>query len=483
MRVLVAIANHGTKNQRFLDAVLKSYRDMALEVRVVVLSDRPKDLGPDVEVRVGTPTEDPRSLPFAHQQVLAEGLDDHDLFVYSEDDTLVTEANLRAFHDAAQALPVDLVPGFLRYEERPSGQRSYCSFHTIFRWDPTSVRTINGVDVARFTNAHSAMYVLTRAQLRRAIESGSYLVPPHHGIYSQMVSAATDVYTRCGLTRVICLSAIQDFMVHHLPNIYLDRLGIDPQAFELQLQALRDVRDGRLGTATLLDGTSDLPVRGLQRQVWSSRPFAALRDAVAGTTGPVLSVGATTGELERTLFPTAHEIVAVPVDEVLGTLCRHAGIRTASPDLDVALHELEAERFEVILLVDLLKHIPNPPALLGLLRHLLRPGGRIVATVPNLRRERLAGAMGRPDRVDVPRVGGFAALGVHHTDGSVLRSWMNAAGCDVVSERYGSDVDPDRRARAPMALQRWLGRRTVVVGSPPLAGRVPEPVLEVASWS
>lgn len=483
MRVLVTIANHGTKNRAFLETVLAAYRVMPYDVRIVVLSDRPKDLGPDVEVRVGAPTDDPRSLPFAHQRVLADGIDDHDLFVYSEDDTLVTAAHLRAFVAATDRLPTHLVPGFLRFEERPTGTRSYCSFHTSFRWDPSSARTINGLDVARFTNAHSAMYVLTRAQLRRAIDSKNYLVPPHAGIYSQMVSAATDVYTSCGLQRVICLSAIEDFMVHHLPNIYLDRLGIDPHDFELQLRALGEVRDGLRSPSALLDGASDLPVRGRQRQVWGRRPFAALRDAVSGVAGPVLSIGATTGDLERELFASAHEIVAVPVDEVLGALCRDRGLTTVTPDLDAALHELQDARFELILLDDILKHIPNPPALLGLLRHLVRPGGRIVATVPNLRRERVARALRRPGRVEIPRVGAFASAGVHHTDGAVLRSWMRSAGCDVVSERYGSPVDPDRDRRDPLALERWLGRTAVVVGAPPLAARVPEPVLEVASWS
>ena len=483
MRVLVVIANHGTKNLTFLDEVLAAYRNMSYDVRIVVLSDRPKDFGPDVEVRVGAPTEDPRSLPFAHQQILADGIDDYDLFVYSEDDTLVTESNLRAFVEATRRLPTDLVPGFLRYEERPSGQRSYMAFHTSFRWDPSSATTVNGVDVARYTNAHSAMYVLTRDQLRLAIDSGGYLVPPHHGINSLMVSAATDVYTQCGLTRVICTSAIQEFLLHHLPNVYLDRLGIDPLDFGLQMHALDDVREGRLATSALLDGSSDLPVRGRQRAVWSNRPFAALRAAVGTTTGPVLSIGATTGDLERELFASAHEVVAVPVDEVLGTLCRNRGLRTVAPDLEVALHELQDERFELILLVDFLKHVANPPALLGLVRQLLRPGGRIVVTAPNLRRERLAAAMGRPDRVDVPRVGAFGSLGVHHTDGNVLRSWMRTAGCNVVSERYGDSRAPQYRSRAPLTLQRWISRTAVVVGAPPIVSRVPEPMPEVTSWN
>ncbi len=84
MRALVAIANYGTANREHLETLLGEYRAMAFDVRLVVLSDPAKDLGCDVEIKVGLPTRDPRSLPFSHRALFAECADDYDLFIYSD---------------------------------------------------------------------------------------------------------------------------------------------------------------------------------------------------------------------------------------------------------------------------------------------------------------------------------------------------------------------------------------------------------------
>ena len=69
MKVLVVIANHGTKNAEHLNRLLREYRSMSLKVDIVVLSNIPKDLGSDIEVIVGAPTKDPWSLPFGHKRI------------------------------------------------------------------------------------------------------------------------------------------------------------------------------------------------------------------------------------------------------------------------------------------------------------------------------------------------------------------------------------------------------------------------------
>ena len=122
MRILVAIASYGTKNLKYLQALLTEYRRMPFEVDVVVLSNEPKELGEDVEVLVGLPTRNPRSLPFGHKALFAERAKDYDLFIYSEDDTLITERNIRAFLDAIGVLPAHEIAGFLRVRNRAPGQ-------------------------------------------------------------------------------------------------------------------------------------------------------------------------------------------------------------------------------------------------------------------------------------------------------------------------------------------------------------------------
>src|SRR5262245_51309409 len=53
LRLLVAISSYGEKNLHFLEKLIENYRKMAMAVDVVVVSNAPKDLGPDVNVVVG----------------------------------------------------------------------------------------------------------------------------------------------------------------------------------------------------------------------------------------------------------------------------------------------------------------------------------------------------------------------------------------------------------------------------------------------
>src|SRR5689334_14618755 len=113
-RLLVVIASYGTKNDQFLARVLAEYRAMRYHVDIVVLSNVQKDLGQDVEVRVGLPAKDPWSLPFGHKHIFASRRDAYDLYLYTEDDMLVTERNIEAFRRVGDLLPVDEVAGFFQ---------------------------------------------------------------------------------------------------------------------------------------------------------------------------------------------------------------------------------------------------------------------------------------------------------------------------------------------------------------------------------
>ena len=111
-KILVAIASWGTKNDGYLKQLVKEYRSTPFDVHIVVLSNIHKPVEPGVELIVGLPFKNPWSLPFPHKQIFADRLNDYDLFIYSEDDTLVTEKNIRAFLRVAEILPEDKITGF-----------------------------------------------------------------------------------------------------------------------------------------------------------------------------------------------------------------------------------------------------------------------------------------------------------------------------------------------------------------------------------
>src|SRR5271165_2697316 len=182
-KLLVAICSYGETNLKLLRQIIHTYRSMALEVDVVVLSEAPKDLGSEVKVVVGLPARNPFSLPFGHKAIFAENLDRYDLFAYSEDDIGVTESNIRAFLNATAQLESDEIAGFLRYEVDRSAKWKVSEPWGPYHWKAESVKRRGAYVIAEFTNEHAGFYILTQAQLRKAIASGGFLRAPYSGRY------------------------------------------------------------------------------------------------------------------------------------------------------------------------------------------------------------------------------------------------------------------------------------------------------------
>lgn len=433
MRVLVAIAHHGSKNRDFLLRMLESFRSMDHEVDVVVLCEERKDLPADVEQLVGVPTDDPWSLPFAHRPVFAERRDAYDLFVYSEDDTLIEQRHLDAYLELDEQLPDDLIPGFMRFEVAPGGGRSYCTIHSYYRWDPASAFRCGELSFARFTNDHSACFALTRAQLGRAIASGGFLVAAHQGRYDMLVSAATDVYTNCGFHKVLCMDRIEDQLVHHMPNVYLGKMGIGEQMFREQIDELRALANSTGPTEQLLRSETRMQVRLWDRHTYPRIP-PRLSDLLPREPSRILTVGATSGDLEHRILASGHEVVAVPLDPVFARTLDGRGIERLRCALPTSDELRDLGHFRLVLLPDVLPYLPDPVLALGRLRAALTANGCLVATAPDHRRYRLRNRVPGAETVQLPRA--FGVDGVHRTDGSVLRRWFRSAGFDDVEVRH-----------------------------------------------
>lgn len=196
MRVLVCVASYGVKNQLYLESILEGYRKISFNTKIIIVSDRPRQLGDDVEVKVGLPNRNPYSLPFAHKNVFFEKAEEFDLFIYSEDDIFISENNIKTFLELTSILPSDTISGFLRFEVDSYGKKFCPDAFSYFSWALNSVEQHGNELFAKFKNEHSAAYMLTRSQLHTAIKSGGYLVEPHEGDYDIRESAASDPYTQ-----------------------------------------------------------------------------------------------------------------------------------------------------------------------------------------------------------------------------------------------------------------------------------------------
>jgi SAM-dependent methyltransferase len=463
MRILVAIAHHGSKNRPFLERLLDEYASMAFDVDIVVLSERAKSFVHDVEVIVGLPSDDPWSLPFGHRDLFAQRRDDYDLFIYSEDDTLITEDNLRAFLEECDHLPGDLIAGFVRYEVTTDGRRFFPDSHSHYHWRPGSVTQRARGLYASYSNEHSACFVLTRAQLDRCLESGGFLVAPHAGRYDMLVSAATDPYTSCGLTKVLPLDRIEDFLVHHLPNVYVDRLGSSDTQFSLELEALRETA-GRCADR-LFD-----PEKTLSTELWDKSFHEPLpppmRELAFGSSTTILSLGVGDGEVERQLLARGAKVYGIGLDGITTEVAARKGVSMLPIDLGAAVSALDRHELDAILALDVLPHVPDPVGMLSELMPTLRPGGRLYATAKNATLERLGWMLGR--RPKPPSGGAFATTGLRPAGERTLRRWVASAGYRSERVDHWSTGRSNRYAeRLPSAFDRLTSDRVMITALRP----------------
>lgn len=452
MRIFVAIANYGWKNQVYLERLINEYKSMSYDVHIVILSNSPKCFRPDIEVVVGLPAKNPWSLPFAHRKIFAERAKNYDLFIYSEDDTLIKQENIDAFLKVTKVLPENEIVGFLRYEEDTEGKKYCSSIHSYFHWVPGSVKTMGKYTFAYFTNEHSGCYVLTREQLRKAIESGGYLVGPHQGGYDLLCTAATDPYTQCGFTKVICISHIQDFLLHHLPNQYLGKMGLGVGEMYAQISALLRLRmEGNKEARVEL-----FPTRSkLDKSKWDKLYYEKCRDDVVGVVPDhsknVLSVGCGWGATEAKLVQRGIRVVGIPIDSIIAESTKSRGIEVLSRAFESATESLTDEKFDCILFIDVLQHLADPAKILTQYAELLDKEGFVIITVPNFKYIKYFYEILTNRKIYKNRKV-FDKTHIHFTTPRMTAGWISQSGLNVVDVKYNANNRFRHLVRASLGL-------------------------------
>jgi len=464
-RLLVTIASYGTASDKYLHRLISEYRSMRFHTHIVVLSNVEKSLPDGVEVRTGLPTKNPWSLPWAHKKVLAERVNDYDLFIYTEDDILITQRNIDAFLEVSKELQETEIPGFLRYENGPNATRSYINLHGHYHWEPSSVCERGAYTFAFLTNEHSGCYLVTRKQLQHAIHTGRYLLPPHQGKYDLACTAATDPYTVCGFRKLICISHLEDFLVHHLPDKYTGP-EFDPseQAFVQQLQALMNIRGDKTKQFSLVKSETNLPAAKYSKQR-DEEARDDLLNLLPKSVRKILSVGSGWGRTERWLARKGFNVTAIPLDGVVGACLEGRGIKLAYGDLHTARETLDGEIFDCVLLSNILHLFPNPETSLCMFADLLDQGGCVLVVTPNVAtiQNQLYRLLGKPGYRKLNR---FEQSGVQFVSVGRVREWFNKSGFVVeklswvATPRFEKIVSQNRRMIGPL-----FASEMIVLGS------------------
>ncbi len=383
--ILVVIANYGEKNKIFIEKIINKYQGMKnYDVDLFVLSNTPKYFGPKVDVRIGIPINNPWSLPFGYKNLFLDKMESYDFFIYSEDDILIEEKNIDAFYEETLILPDQFITGFIRFEISLANKIFYPDMHSHYFWDPNSIIRFKNSLFAYHTNEHSGCFILTRNQLRKSIKSNGFMLPPRRGTYDMLVTAATEPYNECGMTKIICVSKIDDFKLHHLSNAYLGKLGLDSSCFSCELERIFLIASKKssfllgpfLKKSYLKDGDEWVKIyyEGLRYDILKSIPKFSKK---------ILSIGCGSGITEQEIMKFGIEVTAIPLNLIVSSLAEIQGITMLSPDLDHAANDLKGQQFDCIIILDILPQIDNPVLLLTKYHEFLRDGGIILISVSN----------------------------------------------------------------------------------------------------
>jgi len=250
MKILVCIPDYGEGQKNHLKRILHEYDSMIFDITVAVFLTDDMDFSQFNNIHIQKfffDREIKLMLAHQHKKFMAENIDNYDLFVYSENDMLITESNIDIFIKLSEKMRgTKFVPGFIRYELKDDNYKYLIDFHSgnctlrhgsfwmkfyalkhyIVKNKVIESRLeLNGEMYFEPNNLHQASYLLTRDQFKMVLGSGSYFKGPDSGFGAVLESAASDVYFRCGLTKLISMDFIQECLIHHLPNKYVNKFS------------------------------------------------------------------------------------------------------------------------------------------------------------------------------------------------------------------------------------------------------------------
>ena len=247
IKTLAVLVNFGCEQLEFLKIVVDQLKGFSkYEVTIIVQSNINIPFLKIDKVNI-VHLDDYQYLPITCRKIIWEERNHYDLFIYGENDHLFKEIHLDKHLEYSKILPSNRISGLLQYEENELG-RYYPAYHLDFDWDYNSVEIYGGKKFAHFTNLHQASFILTKSQLLKCGKSFDFnrLVKEKNRLnlrdrvlkgmminsnkttfkrfnkYSVKCKVNTDVFEFGGMKKMICITDMQDNLIHHLPNLYIN---------------------------------------------------------------------------------------------------------------------------------------------------------------------------------------------------------------------------------------------------------------------
>jgi 2-polyprenyl-3-methyl-5-hydroxy-6-metoxy-1,4-benzoquinol methylase len=119
---------------------------------------------------------------------------------------------------------------------------------------------------------------------------------------------------------------------------------------------------------------------------FNTRPFGGHERllALAGSPERALDVGCSSGYLARRLVERGARVVGIEADEQAAAEARAICEEVLVGDVETMELPFPPSSFDLVLCGDVIEHLRDPQSFLERMRPLLRPGGRLVLTTPNV---------------------------------------------------------------------------------------------------
>lgn len=265
-KILVTIANYGINQEKELKKVLSEFNSFQkYEIRIILLTTHKLNLGNYKKLKINQeiyPLSIKKNLPKQSLKYILKNKKKYDLFIYTENDMLLTEKTIDYFLEYSKKLKkTKFIPGFIRYELNSNKEvllvdlypediiNKYLFLKLIWKLFPRvfnklqkryqkkmiigKIKEVKGIKYFEPQNMHQGSFVLTSKHLeiltKKKIKMKKYCGP--------LETFASFPYHKNKFIKIIPIKDFEKSLIHHLPNKYLfSRELISKNKFEEMLK-------------------------------------------------------------------------------------------------------------------------------------------------------------------------------------------------------------------------------------------------------
>ena len=223
--ILVTITSVHPLKKKYIDIIIDTYSKFTNYTCKIYVSSPYGYINPlstnIINAKVG-----PRHAWTLHDTINSN-YQDYDYVINSDDDILITEANIDYY--TKQSLAMNYIAGFLVYEEA-KGFKQILSMPKLGQ-PPASKRLLIGENTYIIpTRKHSACFIVDKNRYKLYLDNGRGVEPSVEVIYGTQIGARTDIYDSGIFDKVIPITAIKNgsALVKHLAKHFTNELEFEP---------------------------------------------------------------------------------------------------------------------------------------------------------------------------------------------------------------------------------------------------------------